>query len=1059
MINSIKDAKFDFVTSYAKSYENGLFINFDQVRLAIIEKSIFRWNKIAASIDYEMNWWIKDSPKNRRYDSRVEELKENLQNAVNIYSVELALNDYLQTFLDAEWDRQHLNGQNIVLNVLTEQQAALFPWVMDHNGHWLNAKTKMIKAGSNFTNRIVLELHPNKWGERRPVSGGEFSRYNACQARLLRTTNCRHFSEVSQGFCRDFLEFATSNALGKTERTREHFKTTTANLMTDLAGPPNDYSKDWRAFITRGQRKSAIGDESAWWVVDPEIGHPSFTKWQAIFSAYLESSVRTGTTGVSKARYLREGLLGWLRTFGEVLADPDTLTVADYIQTGGENNLSGGLTFEEFIIRQNDEQMTRGEGGLVALGRTAAAPGQMFEYIVTHRPHLFSHARNLVPSRLSQYPTVTTSNGERPSKTQKLVLPAKILEMALEILTEDNSAWPKMQNACIIQIYDPQLKQLVKEFFPGPAVLLETLLSLPLRGLQARYLDSGEFDEFFVDEKGQRVRNDNPIAIPGRQSGFCQLMNTPLGEHPFSGFRISTNKTNIKQSPGLEIPYDIPWNKQDLLRRMCALRDWQMRLNPAEKLVKRCELPADKTPDGKLASKFVFLFRDAGRRKTAKTLEDVRTLAPISHSKTSDLFNKLLLEVETRIGKKQNGRQINLVEIDSAGHLSSRFSIHSLRASLITHLIDAGLPVHIVSEFVVGHANLIMTLYYNKTSPATISDLLNDAAAKLEHLETDPYLEGLNVGSENRFRDEFVLPENHNSAFQEMEPGLWHTRIDGICPVACTRCFEGAVVKDVDTKEAKKVTYAAVNRNEFSCGRCRFNLTGPMFLSGQIIVHTNLVYTLREKGKVRSKLIEKQSTLTASGNNIRAAQNAKAIGKLSDELDELMIDLSFRTQRISQSIVLMKRGDDNLRKNTLITGLEENDLDAVFVETSEDALTAMVSEIQFFYPETSQGSASPRHRLIMQKVLSENGFGDFLIKLPDEVQHEVSVRLTQFLRRSVGDSGIGDLFSGSKNLAELGLLNGFEEELQSFKEIKIDPSRLGSAPALAGRATPKKLRN
>lgn len=1022
-------------------------MSLDTVRLTLIENSLKSWQEIGRIVFKDIQSWIRHAPKNRKCHDTVKTLVEKLIHSDSMDCVTDSFDEYLRSFLGEEWNRNKLDGQNIVLNVLTERKAALLPWVSDYKNHWLNDKTKIKKSGSDFSDRIFLELFPVAPGEPNIISAGNSKKYNHAQTKLLRSTNCRHYSEVSREFCRDFVEVAYENAFGKTQKAKEHFRTGTSVLLRDLAGPPNDFTSDWRAFITPRQRLDAIGDSSAWWVVDPELGNPHFQKWQAIFSAYLRNAERTGTTRTHKARWLREGFLGWLRTYGRTLSDPDILMAADFVKTGGVNNLGDGLTFEEYILQRYSELSEVGEGGAESLARTAAAPGQLFDYIINNRPHLYGHARNIVPTRLGQYPGGVTSVGERPSKTRKSILPTTVIEIALKVLTDDDAAWPKSQRICSVEVFDPTTESWGHEYFPGPALLLETLFTLPLRGLQARYLDSGECDEFIVSIDGCSSRNQSPMAIEGRQSGFCQIMSTPLGENEFSGFRVSTNKTGSRNAPGLEEPYDIPWHKADLLEKLSHLRDWQTKYNPADKLVKRCQLPGDNTPDGVHATQFVFLFRDAGRTKTTESFKDVMNLSPISARKISDIFQLLLAEVQKRLLEVE-GREVELVTSDYEGNVSTHFTIHALRASLITHFIEAGLPVHIVSEFVVGHANLIMTLYYNKTNPATINDLIQSAAAKLEELDDTPYLTELYNDSSSSFGEFFILPTEHNRAFDEMEPGLWHTRIDGICPVACTRCHEGMVLQQESAAKRDR-RYKPITRNEFSCARCRFNLTGPMFLPGQIVVHTNLIYTLREKARARSKLIRGQAAFLEKGNRLKAAQNSKAISKISDEIDELMVDLSFRTQRISQSIVLLEQARVSKSKNALITGMEDEVLDAVLVETSEEALTAMVSECQFFHPETGQGSAPPRHRLLVHKLLSENGYADLLISLPEDIQHEASVRLTRFLRRKIGDEGVGDLFSGMQSLAEFGLVKGFDEEVERLREIGLDMNQIKRASSEA----------
>jgi integrase len=54
---------------------------------------------------------------------------------------------------------------------------------------------------------------------------------------------------------------------------------------------------------------------------------------------------------------------------------------------------------------------------------------------------------------------------------------------------------------------------------------------------------------------------------------------------------------------------------------------------------------------------------------------------------------------------------------------SALWSLHSLRATFVTHMIRMGLGLEVVSK-IVGHATLVMTAYYIARSAAEIRDIV-----------------------------------------------------------------------------------------------------------------------------------------------------------------------------------------------------------------------------------------------------------------------------------------------------------------------------------------------
>lgn len=96
----------------------------------------------------------------------------------------------------------------------------------------------------------------------------------------------------------------------------------------------------------------------------------------------------------------------------------------------------------------------------------------------------------------------------------------------------------------------------------------------------------------------------------------------------------------------------------------------------------------------------------------------------------------LVAELESRLAKggetNLDGSPIRLIACwrASAGGKqapsSAIFDMHTLRVIGLTALIDAGVPITIVSEFVAERATFLMTWYYYKPSAAKATRALND---------------------------------------------------------------------------------------------------------------------------------------------------------------------------------------------------------------------------------------------------------------------------------------------------------------------------------------------
>ncbi|MFM1991643.1 MAG: hypothetical protein RJA99_4600, partial [Pseudomonadota bacterium] len=100
--------------------------------------------------------------------------------------------------------------------------------------------------------------------------------------------------------------------------------------------------------------------------------------------------------------------------------------------------------------------------------------------------------------------------------TQRKAIAAEVLELMREVLVENDYAWSKAQTAWV-NLPDRKTGRLEYVWCPSSAILLYLMLSVPLRSLQARMLDSGEGDASLYDfDSARMVRNRNQLPVEGR---------------------------------------------------------------------------------------------------------------------------------------------------------------------------------------------------------------------------------------------------------------------------------------------------------------------------------------------------------------------------------------------------------------------------------------------------------------------------------------------------------------------------------------------------------------
>lgn len=600
------------------------------------------------------------------------------------------------------------------------------------------------------------------------------------------------------------------------------------------------------------------------------------------------------------------------------------------------------------------------------------------------------------------------------NRTHREALPPFIISEMKEIITKDDFAFPRKCNTTV-RTTNQETSLNEKVFYPGTSICMYTLLDTPIRSHQARWLDSGVLDEKIYDPaSGKLEYNQAPFALPGRQEGILQITKDSLRSDSWLSMKVNTNKIFIADAK--EFGYTIPYISPELVRLIQIQLDWSKRYLPELKapLSYRYYMQEMREirPDNNLLGPAVApLFRDP-----AKHGQQI----PIGYTRLKRFYIQLLKETEKQIFAKY-GHKIKLTTTTERGYETWAVDLHSLRVSGITNLIEAGVPIEIVQQFVAGHKTIVMTLHYLKYSPEKLRKFIEEAYL---HMQADQDF----VGSEgfhkaiNDFTP-FLLSQSGpgtGPAFEalNMGDGITVINTDGICPG--TSCSTGFVVK-----EGVAPTYGPVPGGK-RCPLCRYWITGPAHLLGQVNALNNLGYSIRKKGFELRRVNELKDDAEDSGNQSLARQLRDRCDLLNRELDIDVAEWAARYKYAVQSITLM---DEYLKaKNRIIatdsdtphvpmmTASAPLELKFSLESAHEFSLLDQITQTAEFNPGFPNREAELEKHQILSKMMTVNGIKPFLLSLSDLQAREAGNLLSALLLQQVNAQDLDEVLNGKKPL-------------------------------------------
>jgi hypothetical protein len=644
-------------------------------------------------------------------------------------------------------------------------------------------------------------------------------------------------------------------------------------------------------------------------------------------------------------------------------------------------------------------------------------------------------------------------------------MPQRYHAMLKEVIAGDDFAWPKslQTDRGVPKLWttwtDPKTGVGQSVFCEVLPRLLMLLLDLPLRTIQGRRLDSGEGDsERWNAQTGAWEPNTGQLAgywsrakAKNARRGVVRRIDGvgPDGGH-ISGLYINSNKTQDRNVLFDETSgYEIPWQHEEVLQNLAAMRSWQEKFNPVTRPLAFDEVPAaifkdepSATVRGLQPARF-YLFRDptnAGLRGRE---------APPTYAALLQFFHDALSELERRLNAEDPTANIRIITRRDPSGLPKQaiYTMHGMRASTITALYSEGVPIGVLSKLVAGHATILMTLKYVKYEPGHVSEVLTLARQKALAGGVESFSAELGRASyEQAARMTAYLAADglEQARGQYAERSAWASMDIGICPNGQTLCNIGGerIFKRQEAGKPDKSQYRPVPGGPRNCVRCRFFVTGLPFLI-PLCGQANVISARTERVAGRIEAIKQElqdlkrqrHTLAVTGGDIpeemrRRIRVLEAEWETNEaQRDQHLADFHATATLVEKIRALARVGTEDGKLPMLLN--DEGVPEFVGRESTRFELTDAVVQMSRFFPSLASEDIERERNEFIDRVLYREGFVPFAMSpLSADERRRGADALAALLLGELGAQETENLIEGRKTLADLGIQHGFDDAVQ-----------------------------
>ncbi|WP_116827485.1 VPA1269 family protein [Pseudomonas syringae] len=561
-------------------------------------------------------------------------------------------------------------------------------------------------------------------------------------------------------------------------------------------------------------------------------------------------------------------------------------------------------------------------------------------------------------------------------------------------------------------------RQVLQIWSPIRFVALYTLIRFPLRGQQIMWLDSGEADpeEFLIVPGSSKLEwriNNSALVDKGTRKRRNQgaVQKGALGEPKIY---ITTNKTSITDGG-----YEVSWMPDDLVYLFKLLKDWQVKYNPITEPTPWANIYTPNIINKKILrarGTQCFLFRHNASGQPLSVKSAFESALP-----------KLLYKIQ------REGENLCTVSIETGKKkFSSHYTPHSLRVSLITaYITDGEAPIQVISKLV-GHASLVMTIYYVIYPQDKMRLTMGEVEKKAANSGAEQLADKIRCAGLSNSRHEFIITENNRPLIDSPTANSSSVIFDwGICPLSSAACTSGGA----KIFESKSNLYGPVEPGylgQKNCIRCRYHITGVPFLGGLVALANEISLEIhtesqrfhkysREVTEMEKEFYDNCKTGELDTNRTKR-KNASAYEQQSAaKLDCLLNDYVAITKHVQDCINLANKtntGSENIR---LLVSSEFKSLELNFDESkSSYHLLSEICQNASIFASTNPARAIPLITQAIDCMAANNNLLPAMYRLTDKQKLVVTNELNSLLLSRLGTwERIDDLFAGEISLLDI----------------------------------------
>ncbi|MEE4075190.1 VPA1269 family protein [Pseudomonas viridiflava] len=540
-----------------------------------------------------------------------------------------------------------------------------------------------------------------------------------------------------------------------------------------------------------------------------------------------------------------------------------------------------------------------------------------------------------------------------------------------------------------------------KIWFPGSWMHTYALASVPVRGMQLAYVDSGEGDdEIPVLEDGKITWKPNPSPFRGCKKNQGFVKKYPKNE---IGMHITTNKTSRTRPE-----YDIPWLPQALAIWCIRLRNWQTKYNPISKPMRweNCENTNLNIEDRKAKQENCFLFREPHKEECIGSF-GLRLGCRIAIALYS--IQPPEIELATLDGDPSN-----------VSSYSSQYTAHTMRVSLITaYVMEFRLPLEDIVK-IAGHSSVIMSIYYVKANGEMLRMKFEDGEKRALADRARALWQMAQQGRVNAIKGQLIT--NNDEAIKrfagDIAAGSALFRDYGLCTFAGSRCHDGYL-----NETGKAIAVPAGYLGSDNCIRCRHFVTGPVFLGGLLSLANEISLSARMQfdhlNSMGQKITEIDDRLQELGDQ---QFDVESQGLVFDEtpireleLERLAIKGQIETASQKANMYLSDMNSINRLANQCQAVMNErienddNDDSTQLIMHSDHEIKIQIEETSFFHQlnevcenaeiyisAKAELAVTPRTQLL-DRMIQFNEMKPSLFMLDAKQQLSIGNQLTKFM--------------------------------------------------------------